>query len=73
MEAKKLTFVERLLAPTPGFFRTIRTTGLSLTAIGGSIIAAQVSLPAIVTTMGGYLIVAGGVMTAVAQATVEKE
>jgi len=73
METKKLTLAERLLAPTSGFFKTVRNIGLCLAAIGGAIIAAPVSLPAIVVTVAGYLTVAGGVMTAVAQATVENE
>jgi len=39
---------------------------LILAAVGGAIIAAPISLPAIVVTVAGYLTVAGGVMTAVA-------
>jgi hypothetical protein len=73
METKKLTLVERLVAPTSDFFKTVRNIGLCLAAIGGAIIAAPVSLPAAVVTVAGYLTVAGGVMTAVAQATVENE
>jgi hypothetical protein len=44
---------------------------LSLAAIGGAIIATPVALPAAIVTVAGYLTVAGSVMTAVAQATVE--
>lgn len=70
---KSLTLVQRLTAPTSNFFKKVRTIGLVLAAVGGAIIAAPVSLPAIVVTVAGYLTVAGGVMTAVAQATVEGE
>lgn len=73
MEKKELTLTERLVQPTSKFFRKIRNIGLCLAAAGGAIIAAPVILPAIVTTVAGYLIAAGGVMTAVAQATVEGE
>lgn len=70
---KKLTLAERLTAPTSKFFKVVRTVGLSLAAIGGAIIAAPVTLPAVLITVAGYLTVAGGVMTAIAQATVDGE
>jgi ABC-type xylose transport system permease subunit len=73
MEKKEMTLVERLTAPTSGFFKKIRTIGLVLAAVGGAIIATPISLPAIVVTVAGYLTVAGGVMTAVSQVTVEGE
>lgn len=73
MTNKKLTLMERLTAPTSKFFKTIRTVGLSLAAIGGVIMAAPVALPAAIVTVAGYLTVAGSVMTAVAQATVNGE
>jgi hypothetical protein len=73
MEKNEMTLVERLTAPTSKFFKTIRNIGLCLAAVGGAILAAPVTLPAIVVTAAGYLTVAGGVMTAVAQATVESE
>jgi len=68
-----MTLVERLKSPTPKFFRTIRKIGLSVAAIGGALLAAPVGLPVALVTMAGYLTVAGGVMTAVAQAAVENE
>ncbi|HEY4788925.1 MAG TPA: hypothetical protein VIH57_22905 [Bacteroidales bacterium] len=73
MEKKNLTLVERLTAPTSKFFRIIRNIGLCLAAVGGSIMASPVTLPSIIVTIAGYIVVAGGVMTAVAQATVEGE
>lgn len=63
--------VERAKAPTPPFFRTLRTIGLSLLAISGGILAAPVALPAAITTIATYLAVAGGIASAVSQITVE--
>lgn len=63
--------LERMKAPTPKFFKIVRNVGLALAAAGGAIIAAPVALPAIVITVGGYLVVAGTVATAVSQAVIE--
>ena len=60
-------------APTPKFFRVLRSVGIALATAGGSILAAPVVLPAIVLTIAGYATVAGSVMTAVSQAAVEDE
>jgi hypothetical protein len=73
MATKPLNIIDRLLSPTSSFFKKVRNIGLGLTAVGGAIIASPVGLPAIVVSIAGYLAVAGGVMTAVAQATVESE
>ena len=73
MEKKTMTLAQRLVAPTSKFFKTIRTIGLVLAAVGGAIVAAPVTLPAIIITLAGYAIAAGTVMTAVAQVTVEGE
>jgi uncharacterized membrane protein HdeD (DUF308 family) len=73
MATKNLSLVQRLTAPTSKFFRIIRNVGLCLAAVGGAIIASPVTLPATLITVAGYLVVAGGVMTSVAQATVEGE
>lgn len=62
---------ERAKAPTPKFFRILRTIGLSLLAVSGSILAAPIALPAAVVTAAGYVAVAGGVISAVSQVTVE--
>lgn len=73
MATKNLSLVQRLTAPTSKFFRIIRNVGLCLAAVGRAIIASPVTLPATLITVAGYLVVAGGVMTSVAQATVEGE
>ena len=61
--------INRAKAPTPKFFKVLRTVGLALAAVGGSILAAPVALPTIVITIGGYVAVAGGVLTAASQLT----
>jgi uncharacterized membrane protein HdeD (DUF308 family) len=61
--------LHRASASTPKFFKVLRTIGLALAAVGGTILAAPVALPVIVTTIGGYLAVAGGVLTATSQLT----
>lgn len=62
---------ERAKAPTPNFFRILRTIGLSLLAVSGGIMAAPIALPAAVVTVAGYVAVAGGVISAVSQVTVK--
>lgn len=68
-----MTIIKRAKAPTPKFFRIVRTVGLALATIGGTLLAAPIALPVGLTTLGGYLVVAGGVATAVSQITTEKE
>lgn len=68
-----MNIIKRVKSPTPKFFKVLRNIGLALAALGGTILAAPVALPVIVTTVGGYLAVAGGVATAVSQLTTEEE
>ena len=65
--------VHRVQAPTPKFFKTIRTIGLTLAAVGGAVIAAPIALPVAVVSVAGYLVVAGGVLSAVSQVTLKEE
>lgn len=65
--------VERIKAPTPKFFKILRSIGLALLAISGTIVAAPIVLPATVVTVAGYMAVAGGVISAVSQMTVKDE
>jgi hypothetical protein len=69
-EIDQLTIGKRLVSPTPRFFKTIKTIGLTLLAMSGALLAAPVGLPVIVTTIAGYIAVAGTVATAVSQAVV---
>ena len=66
-----MNIVERAKAPTPKFFRILRSIGLTLLAISGSVIAAPVVLPAAVVSVAGYIAVAGGVISAVSQVAVD--
>jgi hypothetical protein len=61
---------KRMTQETPPFFRKLRTVGMVVAAVGTSIIAAPVALPAALVTVGGYLIVGGSVISAVSQAAV---
>lgn len=66
-----MNIIERAKAPTPKFFKILRTIGLALLGISGSIIAAPVLLPVAVVTAAGYVAVAGGVISAISQITVD--
>ena len=68
-----MNVVERAKAPTPKFFKILRAIGLALLTISGSVIAAPVVLPVTVVTVAGYLAVAGGVISAVSQITVDDQ
>ena len=61
--------LNRASSPTPKFFKVLRNVGLALAAVGGTILAAPIALPVVVTTIGGYLALAGGVLTATSQLT----
>jgi hypothetical protein len=68
-----MKIIDRLKQPTPTFFRKLRNIGIALAATGGAIIAAPISLPALVITIATYLTVAGTVATAVSQAVVSDQ
>ncbi len=67
------TLIERCKSDTPPFFKKMRLVGLTLAAVGGVLVAAPIALPAAIVTVGGYLIVAGSVATAVSQVAVKDE
>ncbi|MBI1226873.1 MAG: hypothetical protein GC192_16695 [Bacteroidetes bacterium] len=71
MKTEKKSALERLGAPTPKFFQTIRNWGLVLGAIGGTLVAAPVSLPAWLLAAAKALVVAGTVAAGVSQAAVK--
>ena len=65
-----MTLIQRVQAPTPRFFKTIRNGGLILATIGASLLAAPAAaLPLWILKLAGYLTVAGAVATAVSQVT----
>ena len=70
-EIDGLSILEGAALPTPRFFRILKVIGLTLAAASGTLLAAPIALPAIVTTIAGYVAVASTVVTAVSQVTVE--
>jgi len=66
-----MKIIERAQAPTPKFFKLLRTIGLAMLAVSGALLTAPVALPVMVVTVAGYTAVAGGVLSAVSQITVE--
>jgi hypothetical protein len=70
---KVMNVFQRMKAPTPKFFKVLRTIGLAVAAAGGALLAAPIALPAGIVALAGYLTVAGGVITTVSQAAVTGE
>jgi hypothetical protein len=68
-----MNLVERYNKPTPKFFKVLRNIGIALATAGGAIIAAPISMPALVVTIATYMTVAGTVATAVSQAVVSDD
>lgn len=66
-----MNVIERAQAPTPKFFKTLRSIGLVVAAMGAAIATAPIALPAAIVTIGGYLTVAGSVLSAISQVTVD--
>ena len=64
-----MNIIKRVKAPTPKFFKVLRNIGLALAAVGGTILVAPIALPVVITTVGGYLALAGGVLSAVSLLT----
>ncbi|TDE41619.1 hypothetical protein E0I26_16150 [Flavobacterium rhamnosiphilum] len=68
-----MNIVKRAKAPTSKFFRVLRNIGLALAAVGGVILTAPIALPIVVSSIGGYLAVAGGVLSVISQITTINE
>ena len=66
-----MKIIERAQAPTPKFFKLLRTIGIAMLAVSGALLTAPVALPAVIVTVAGYTAVAGGVLSAVSQITVD--
>ena len=66
-----MNIIERAKAPTPKFFKIMRIIGLALLAVSGSLMASPIALPAAIVTVAGYVAVAGGVLSAISQVTVD--
>src|SRR5690606_32375374 len=68
---RAMNIIQRAKSPTPKFFKALRNVGLILLGVSGTIMSAPVVLPAALVGAAGYAAVAGGVITAVRQVTVE--
>ncbi len=68
-----MNLIQRVKDPTPKFFKVLRSIGLGLAAVGGTILATPIALPVVITSIGGYLAVAGSVVSAVSQVTTLNE
>lgn len=66
-----MNLYNRFRAPTPKLFQNLRNIGLTMATIGGIILSAPVTLPTIIVTIGGYITIAGGVISAISQLTVD--
>ena len=71
--SKPLNMLERWKAPTPILFKRIRNIGLILAGVAGAILSSPITLPSLVISVAGYVMVASGVLSTVSQITVEKE
>ena len=68
-----MNLIQRATSPTPKFFKLLRNIGIALATAGGAILASPIALPAVVVTVGGYLVTAGAVATAVSQVTTDTD
>ncbi|SHM94474.1 hypothetical protein [Flavobacterium xinjiangense] len=64
-----MNIVKRAKAPVPKFFKMLRNIGLTMAAVGGVILTSPIALPVVIGSVGGYLAVVGGVLSAVSQLT----
>jgi uncharacterized membrane protein HdeD (DUF308 family) len=73
MKNNNLNLVERTMAPTPKWFKILRTVGIALASVGGIILATPVALPLGLVSAAGYLVLGGGIISAVSQTGVKTE
>jgi uncharacterized membrane protein HdeD (DUF308 family) len=68
-----MNVVERVVAPTPKWFKILRTIGIVLASVGGVIIASPVALPVALVSAAGYLVLGGSIISIVSQTAVKSE
>lgn len=71
-KANEMSVVDRLNAPTPPFFKKLRTIGIVVGVVGGALATAPVALPVAIVSLSGYLLTAGSILTAVSSITVDE-
>ena len=73
MKNNKMNLAERVLAPTPKWFKVLRTVGIALASVGGIIITSPVALPVGLVSAAGYLVLGGSIISVVSQTAVKSE
>ena len=73
MKNNSLHLFQRILAPTPKWFKIVRNIGLALASVGGIIVASPIALPAGLVSVAGYLVLGGSIISAVSQTGVASE
>ena len=68
-----MTLKNRMVSPTPKFYRKIRNISLRLGGISSIILTAPVSLPVSIVSIAGYLAVASGIASAISQTTIKTQ
>jgi Mg/Co/Ni transporter MgtE len=70
---KEKTLKERWQSKTPKFWKRVQRWAIVTGAAAGVILAAPITLPAIVITMAGYAVTAGTVAATLSQLTVDDD
>ena len=73
MKNKNMNVVERVVAPTPKWFKILRTIGITLASVGGVIIASPIALPVGLVSAAGYLVLGGSIISIVSQTALKSE
>jgi hypothetical protein len=73
MKNNNLNIAERVKAPTPKWFKILRTIGIALASVGGVIIASPIALPIGLVSAAGYLVLGGSIISVVSQTGVKTE
>ena len=73
MKNNQMNIVERVQAPTPKWFKILRSVGIALASVGGVIIASPVALPVGIVSAAGYLVLGGSIISVVSQTAVKAE
>ncbi|MEZ7500570.1 hypothetical protein QO200_17760 [Flavobacterium sp. Arc3] len=61
------------MAPTPKWYKILRTVGIPLASVCGIILASPVAVPIRLVSVAGYLVLGGGIISAVHQTGVKTE
>jgi hypothetical protein len=72
-KADEMNVIERLNAPTPKFFQNLAKVGYLITAVGGVLTTAPISLPAGIIALGGYLLTGGAVLSVFSNLPVQED